>query len=190
MAKGARRPKSPFAGRLDLFYRCEFLFVPARRGDLQTLTEVTVVDSRIGLRASYLQSLAAAYFVKLIEQVAEPGLPVPELEDLLERGLNYLASKAPTGGRSGISRGSLRKPWGSAVRSILRQRSSGKPLGNSPPCDGNCATAYGLPEGLRTSATVPVGISAERCCLPRSGRGGPAPLKKRLETVECSSVIP
>ncbi|MCC6883152.1 MAG: DNA repair protein RecO [Verrucomicrobiales bacterium] len=95
VAKGARRPKSPFAGRLDLFYRCEFLFVPARRGDLQTLTEVTVIDSRSGLRASYPQSLAAAYFVKLIEQVAEPGLPVPELEDLLERGLNYLASKAP-----------------------------------------------------------------------------------------------
>lgn len=95
VAKGARRPKSPFAGRLDLFYRCEFVFVPARRGDLQTLSEVTVLDARDGVRASYLQTLAAAYFVKLLEQVAEPGVPMPDLADLLERALGYLTTCAP-----------------------------------------------------------------------------------------------
>lgn len=95
VAKGARRPKSPFAGRLDLFHRCELVFVPARRGDLQTLSEVTLLDSRDGIRASYVRTLAAAYFVKLIEQVAEPGVPVPDLADLLERALDYLTKTPP-----------------------------------------------------------------------------------------------
>lgn len=96
VAKGARRPKSPFAGKLDLFYRCEVEIVPARQGDLHILKDVSVRDSRLGIRGTYPQTLAASYFVKLIEMVAEPETPMPDLADLLERGLNFLNTHPPT----------------------------------------------------------------------------------------------
>lgn len=90
VAKGARRPKSPFAGRLDLFYRCELEIHPAREGDLHILKDLTVESPRLGLRRNYLQTLAASYFVKWIDLVSEGGTPLPELADLLDRGLDYL----------------------------------------------------------------------------------------------------
>ena len=39
VAKGARRPKSPFAGKLDLFYSADFSFTRSRRSELHTLRE-------------------------------------------------------------------------------------------------------------------------------------------------------
>ncbi|MDF1754360.1 MAG: recombination protein O N-terminal domain-containing protein [Verrucomicrobiales bacterium] len=90
VAKGARRPKSPFAGKVDLFYKCEIEVHPARRGDLHILKDLMVLDSRFGLRRSYLQTLGASYFVKLINRGAESETPIPELDDLLNRALDYL----------------------------------------------------------------------------------------------------
>ena len=40
VAKGARRPKSPFAGKLDLFYVADFSFSRSRSSQLHTLREV------------------------------------------------------------------------------------------------------------------------------------------------------
>lgn len=90
VAKGARRPKSPFAGRLDLFYHCELEIHPAKEGDLHLLKDLKVDRPRLGLRRNYLQTLAASYFVKLIDLVTEDGTPLMELADLLDRGLDYL----------------------------------------------------------------------------------------------------
>jgi DNA repair protein RecO (recombination protein O) len=93
VAKGARRPKSPFAGRLDLFFGCELEIHPAKDGDLHLLKDLTVERPRLGLRRNYLQTLAASYFVKWIDLVAEDGTPLPDLADLLDRGLDYLDSR-------------------------------------------------------------------------------------------------
>lgn len=93
VAKGARRPRSPFVGRLDLFYDCELEIHPAREGDLHILKDLVVEQARLGLRRNYLQTLAASYFVKWIDAVAEGGTPLPDLADLLERGLDYLDGK-------------------------------------------------------------------------------------------------
>lgn len=93
VAKGARRPKSAFAGKLDLFFLCELEIHPAREGDLHTLKDLCVLRPRLGLRRSYLQTLAASYFVKWIDQVAESGTPLEDLADLLDRGLDYLDTK-------------------------------------------------------------------------------------------------
>jgi len=90
VAKGARRPKSPFAGRLDLFFRCELEVHSSRSTDLHILKEAAIIDSRLGLRRSYQQTLAASYFVKLIEKAAEPETPIPEYDDLLNRALGFL----------------------------------------------------------------------------------------------------
>ena len=61
VAKGARRPKSPFAGKLDLFFLCEVEIHPARNGDLHILKDLKIERARLGLRRSYLQTLCLLY---------------------------------------------------------------------------------------------------------------------------------
>ena len=95
VAKGALRPKSGFAGKLDLFFDAEIEFVRSRKSDLHILKELEVLDARFGLRASYLQTLAASYFVQLLELVAEKDTPIPEMYHLLVRALNHVAKEKP-----------------------------------------------------------------------------------------------
>lgn len=95
VAKGALRPKSAFAGRLDLFLSADLAFVESRRSDLHVLREAQVTRHRHGLRDSWRRVLAASYFVQLLEQVAERATPIPELFDLLARALDYLESHDP-----------------------------------------------------------------------------------------------
>ncbi len=95
-ARGARRPGSAFAGRLDLFYHAEVVFTPSRQGDLHALGEVSVLApfeaSRAGTAGLYL----AAYFAELASIAAQPMLPSEEIFDLLRRALDYLQREAAT----------------------------------------------------------------------------------------------
>lgn len=91
VAKGARRPKSPFAGKLDLFFESDLSWVRSRKSELHTLREVAVIDYRESLRKRYVDTVSASYFVDLLASVVESDHPVPELYDLLRRGLNYLS---------------------------------------------------------------------------------------------------
>jgi DNA repair protein RecO (recombination protein O) len=93
VAKGARQPKSRFAGVLDLFYDCEIQFARSRKSELHILREVVLRNPHEGLRVDYARVALAAYFVELIELVTETDHPVPELHDLLERALSHLNEK-------------------------------------------------------------------------------------------------
>lgn len=93
VAKGARRPKSSFAGKLDLFVQAHLEWVPSRRSDLHTLREVEVHEYREGLRKRYANMVLAAYFGQLLEQFVEREHAVPELFDLLRRGLSHLETE-------------------------------------------------------------------------------------------------
>ena len=90
MAKGASRPKSPFAGTLDLFYLADFLYQPARTGEMHTLREVKLIEAHLSLRRSYANLLAAQYFAALIETVTESATPVEEEFNLFAKALAYL----------------------------------------------------------------------------------------------------
>jgi DNA repair protein RecO (recombination protein O) len=96
VAKGARRPKSPFAGQLDLFFGAEIAVSQTRRGDLHTLREVAVRQWREGLRRDYVSTLMAAYCCQLLESAVEPEHPEPELYDLLRRALDHLDLHLPS----------------------------------------------------------------------------------------------
>jgi DNA repair protein RecO (recombination protein O) len=96
IARGARRPGSPFGGKLDLFYNADIDYVRAKRGTLHTLREVSVTHYREGLQRSYLRVLAAAYFTHLIETVAERDVALGGLYDVLVRGLDWLVDHEPT----------------------------------------------------------------------------------------------
>jgi DNA repair protein RecO (recombination protein O) len=91
MAKGATRPKSPFAGQIDLFYSAEFLYQPARTGEMHTLREVKLLEAHLGLRRSYANLLAAQYFAALIETITESTTPLPEEFELFGKALTYLS---------------------------------------------------------------------------------------------------
>lgn len=95
-AKGARRPGSPFAGKLDLFYSADITWTRSRRSDLHSLREVAISHYRQGIQQDYLRVLTAAYFAALIDLVAEGDTPVEGLYSLLRRGLDWLHAHSPT----------------------------------------------------------------------------------------------
>jgi DNA repair protein RecO (recombination protein O) len=96
VARGARRLKSPFAGKLDLFFEAEISIVRSRKTDLHTLTEVVLKNPFPGIRTNYLRTQTAGYFVELIEICTERDHREPELFDLLRRAFGYLDANDPT----------------------------------------------------------------------------------------------
>ena len=95
VAKGARRAKSPFAGKLDLFFEAEISIVPSRRSNLHTLTEVALTNPFGGIRQNYLRTQTAAYFVELVELCTEAEHHEPELFALLRRAFAYIDKNDP-----------------------------------------------------------------------------------------------
>ena len=96
VAKGARRAKSPFAGRLDLFFEAEIQIAPSRKSNLHTLTEVALRKTFDGIRTNYLRMQTASYFVELIEICTERDHREPELFALLRRAFGYLDVNDPS----------------------------------------------------------------------------------------------
>ena len=96
VAKGVLRPKSRFAGTLDLFFDCEISFARSAKSELHTLREAVLNDPREGLRREYRSVALASYFVELIELTTEPEHPAPELHDLLRRAFAHLDTKPAT----------------------------------------------------------------------------------------------
>ncbi len=89
VAKGARKPKSTFAGKLDLYYFADFTFQRSSRSELHPLREMQLISTNEKLRRDLMWLNQAAYASALIEQTAERETPVPEqyelLKDFLER---------------------------------------------------------------------------------------------------------
>lgn len=96
VAKGARRAKSPFAGKLDLFFEAEIQIARSKRSTLHTLREVALRNLFPGIRLTHLRVQTASYFVELIELCTESDHHEPELFALLRRAFGYLSGKDPT----------------------------------------------------------------------------------------------
>jgi DNA repair protein RecO (recombination protein O) len=90
VAKAARRPKSPFRGKLDLFYLADFSFVRSRRSELHTLREVSLRETHPALRhdLAYLQQ--ASYCAALVEEATETETPLPAVFELMRDFLAVL----------------------------------------------------------------------------------------------------
>ena len=96
VARGARRAKSAFAGKLDLFFEAEIQITRSRKSDLHTLTEVSLRNPFAGIRENIRRTQTASYFVELIELCTESDHHEPELFSLLRRAFNYLNETDPT----------------------------------------------------------------------------------------------
>src|ERR1035437_8363855 len=90
MAKGARRPKGPFQGKIDLFYRDEIVFLPSKRSDLHLLHDCFLENPHKKLRDSVEALTAASYVGELVEIATEFEDPNAKLFDVLTATLNAL----------------------------------------------------------------------------------------------------
>ncbi|HZQ46458.1 MAG TPA: DNA repair protein RecO [Verrucomicrobiae bacterium] len=95
VAKGARRPKSAFAGKLDLFYLADFSFQRSQRSELHALREVALRDTRAGIRRELQALEQASYCAALVERTTEMDTPLPEIFELMNGLLEHLSSVPP-----------------------------------------------------------------------------------------------
>jgi DNA repair protein RecO (recombination protein O) len=90
VAKGARRIKSPFLGKLDLFYLADFSFSRSRQSDLHTLREISLRETHRTLRQDIRRLRQAAYAATLVEQTTETETPLPAVFELMNGFLGCL----------------------------------------------------------------------------------------------------
>jgi DNA repair protein RecO (recombination protein O) len=95
VAKGARRVKSPFRGKLDLFYLLDFSFSRSARSDLHTLREITLRETHSALRHDLDLLRQASYCAALIQHSTETESPLPEVFNLMLGLLGHLSAQPP-----------------------------------------------------------------------------------------------
>jgi DNA repair protein RecO (recombination protein O) len=92
LAKGARRPKSPFESALDLMAVCRIVFLHKSSDALDLLTEAKL-ERRFRSAERSLSCLYAGYYVvELLSELTHTSDPHPELFDLADRTLIQLDS--------------------------------------------------------------------------------------------------
>jgi DNA repair protein RecO (recombination protein O) len=92
VAQGARRPKSPFAGKLDLFYTADFSFSRSRRSDLHRLREACLRETHGAIREDLLKLQQAGYAAAFLELATETDTPLPEIYALTRTFLKHLCA--------------------------------------------------------------------------------------------------
>ena len=93
LAKGARRAKSPFQGKIDLFYRDEIVFLRSKRSDLHLLHDCYLAEAYVRLRGSVESLTAASYACELVELATEREDPNDGIYELLAITLKVLEAR-------------------------------------------------------------------------------------------------
>jgi len=92
LAKGARRPKGPFGGEIDLFAEGQAVLVMHPETSLHLLTEFSCRRRWLGLRGALDRAYAACYAAEIAGAASPEGLPQPELYELVTTTLDSLES--------------------------------------------------------------------------------------------------
>jgi DNA repair protein RecO (recombination protein O) len=155
IAKGSRRPKSRFGGRLEPFFRLD-LMLHEGRSDLCTVTGAATVDGYPGLRSDGAAIDAAARgcdaVLRLLD-VSEPNLPA---YNLLCRYLSLLDGRAAGAGGDGAGVGPDEHAVGLAFRLKLLLAA-----GFAPEL-GSCARC-GEREGITSFSGAAGGVVCGSC---------------------------
>ena len=92
MAKGARRPKSPFGAAIDVLSICRVVFLRKTSGAMSLLTEAKL-ERRFRSSATNLKRLYAGYYViELLNLFTDEGDSNPELFDLAVKTIRLIDS--------------------------------------------------------------------------------------------------
>jgi len=150
LAKGARRPKSPFESALDLLAVCRIVFLHKSSDALDLLTEARL-ERRFRLVTRDLSCLYAGYYVaELLRDLTDTDDPHPELFDAADQTLIALQ-----GARD-------------LFRVVLRfEMTALRLLGHAPALHG-CAACG---ESIELSGRVPFGQVAGGLLCPRCRPG-------------------
>jgi DNA repair protein RecO (recombination protein O) len=95
IAKGALRPRSSFAGKLDLFYLANLSFSRSTRSELHTLRELSLVRQHPRLRTELQYLEQACYCAALVRQATEADSPIPEIYRIMKDFLSFLEAHPP-----------------------------------------------------------------------------------------------
>lgn len=90
IAKGARRPKGPFEGSLDLLAVCRVVVIRKRGDNLDLLTEAKLLRRFRGGERSLGRTYAGYYVAELLRLVTEDHDPHADLYDLTIRTLGEI----------------------------------------------------------------------------------------------------
>lgn len=82
LAKGCRRPKSPFESAIDLLTACRIVFLHKKNDTLDLLTEAKVERRFRGGQRSLEHLYAGYYLAELLAEATDRSDPHPELFDL------------------------------------------------------------------------------------------------------------
>jgi len=93
LAKGARRAKSPFRGKIDLFYRDEIVFLRSKRSDLHLLHDCFLEKAHARLRDSVATLTAASYVSELVGAATEMEDANAAIFDLLAETLGRIEKR-------------------------------------------------------------------------------------------------
>ena len=118
LAKGARRPKSPFDSALDLLAVCRIVFIDKAGDVLDLLTEARL-ERRFRSASRDLSRLYAGFYVaELLLELTDLGDPHPELYRRADETLLAMGSASAVG----------------ATTVTLRTASEGRPVRGSMRC--------------------------------------------------------
>jgi DNA repair protein RecO (recombination protein O) len=101
IAKGARRPRSRFGGRLEPFFRLDLVLYEGR-GELSTVTAAHTREAYPNLRDSGQALAAAARACDSVLRLLDASEPNPAAYNLLCRYLGLLDGDEPPSGRSPV----------------------------------------------------------------------------------------
>lgn len=90
LAKGARRPKSPFEAALDLLSTCRIVFIPKAGDTLSLLTEAKLTKRFRAGERDLLRLYAGYYVAELLDRLTEKDDRQPELFELARVTLQAL----------------------------------------------------------------------------------------------------
>lgn len=85
IAKGARRPKSPFEAAIDVLAICRLVFLDKSSGAMGILTEAKLERRFRGANRNLDQLYAGYYVVELLSSLNDEGDPQPDLFDFAVR---------------------------------------------------------------------------------------------------------
>lgn len=88
VAKGARKPTSSFASRMELFTASDVLLVVGR--NLEIVKEARIVSTHAALRSDLTLTACAAPIAELLEKTTQADLPVPRLFDMTQSAFDRL----------------------------------------------------------------------------------------------------
>jgi len=91
LAKGAKRARNNFEGRLDLLCHSQIVFARKSRTTLHVLTECHLLDRFMGLRADVSHLYAALYAAELVREMTPEEEGQPPVFDLLLATLRSLS---------------------------------------------------------------------------------------------------